>query len=57
MVDPLQTEAIIAAIQQLAQDEALRRQLVQAGFQNVQRFSWGKTAEQTLDVLEKAARE
>ena len=55
MVDPLDTEALAVAIQRLAGDEPLRRQLIEKGFENVKRFSWQKTARQVLATLEQAA--
>ncbi|MEM7116526.1 MAG: glycosyltransferase family 1 protein [Chloroflexota bacterium] len=55
LVDPLDTNAIRDGIIQLAHDAALRQTFVQKGLQNVKRFSWEKTAVQTLYILEKAA--
>jgi glycosyltransferase involved in cell wall biosynthesis len=55
LVDPLDTAALTTALQRIATDQALRRELVQQGWVNVQRFTWQKTAEQTLATLEKAA--
>ncbi len=52
LVDPLDTEAMAAAIRRLAQDEALRRALAAKGLVNVQRFSWGDTAGQVLNLFE-----
>lgn len=55
LVDPHDTNAIAAAIRQLAHDNALRQQLVQAGLANVRRFRWETAAQQTLDALLQAA--
>jgi glycosyltransferase involved in cell wall biosynthesis len=51
-VDPLDTASITNGIQQIAQDSSLRQQLVAAGFTNVKRFTWEKTAVQLLKILE-----
>ena len=51
LVDPLDTRAIAAALQQALADEPLRRQLQARGYANVARFSWQQCARQTLDVL------
>jgi len=55
LVDPLDIVELAAAIQRLASDEPLRRQLIEKGFENVKRFSWQKTARQVLATLEQAA--
>jgi len=57
LVDPLDAEAIAAARLRLSQDEELRQQLIDAGYENVKRFSWEKAARETLAVLEEAAQE
>lgn len=54
-VDPTDVDALAAAMLQLSQDEALRARLIEAGFANVQRFSWEKAAVQTYAVLAQAA--
>ena len=56
LVDPTDVDAIAAAMLRLSQDEALRQQLIEAGYANVKRFSWEKAARETLAVLEKAAK-
>lgn len=55
LVDPTDVEAIANAMLRLSQDEVLRQQLIEAGYANVQRFSWEKAARETLAVLEEAA--
>lgn len=55
LVDPENVEEIAAGIERLAQDEALRRRLVEAGRENVRRFSWQKAAQAALRTLEEAA--
>ena len=54
-VDPTDVDAIAEAMLRLSRDEALRQQLIEAGYANVKRFSWEKAAQQTLEVLEGAA--
>lgn len=56
LVDPTDIDAIADAMLRLSQDEALRQQLIAAGYENVKRFSWEKAAQETLAVLEKAAK-
>jgi glycosyltransferase involved in cell wall biosynthesis len=51
LVDPTDVEAIAQAMLTLSQDEALRQRLIEAGYANVQRFSWEKAAAETLAVL------
>ena len=55
LVDPTDVDAIANAMLRLGQDEVLRQQLIEAGYANVQRFSWEKAARETLAVLEEAA--
>ncbi len=57
LVDPTDIDAIADAMLRLSQDEALRQQLIAAGHENVKRFSWEKAAQETLAVLEKAAKD
>ena len=55
LVDPTDVDAIAQAMLRLSQDEALRQQLIEAGYTNVERFSWEKAARETLAVLLNAA--
>ena len=57
LVDPNDVEAIANAMLQLSQDEALRRKLIAAGYENLKRFSWEKAARETLSVLEETSKE
>jgi alpha-1,3-rhamnosyl/mannosyltransferase len=50
------TEALAAGLARLLEDEALRAELRAAGPQRAALFSWKKTAEKTLDVYERIAR-
>ncbi|MCZ7672876.1 MAG: hypothetical protein M5U34_40025 [Chloroflexi bacterium] len=43
LVDPLDTQAIAAAIQSLASNGELRQQLTAKGFENVKKFTWQET--------------
>ncbi len=56
LVDPLDTEALAQALEQVVTDGALRQRLVERGFDQVQRFSWRRCAEETLQVLEEVGR-
>ena len=51
LVDPYRTDAITAGLLRLLTDDALRADLAEKGFQQVQRFSWEKAARRTLDIL------
>jgi glycosyltransferase involved in cell wall biosynthesis len=52
LVDPLDTDAMTAALLRLAGEPALRERLRAAGFANLRRFSWQRCAQETLSVLE-----
>lgn len=56
LVDPLDSGAWAQAMRQVATDQDLRRTLVERGFEQVQRFSWRQTAQETLRILEEAGR-
>jgi glycosyltransferase involved in cell wall biosynthesis len=55
LVDPRSTEAIAEGLTRLARDPGLRAELAAKGLANVARFSWEKTARQTLEVFRLAA--
>lgn len=55
LVAPRNTAEITATIQHLLSTSSLQQHLIYKGFQNIQRFTWEKAAEQTLTVLEQAA--
>jgi len=44
-------QPIAPAIRELLSDSALRQRLISQGAQQVEKFTWDKTAEQTLEVL------
>jgi len=48
-------EEMAEAIEKLATDNSLRKKLIEGGIEWSQRFSWEKTAEKTLKVLEEVA--
>lgn len=54
-IDPLDVQALAAGLERLLEDSDLRRTLIAAGSANVQRFSWQRTAQETLRLLEMAA--
>lgn len=56
LVDPLNSEAIASAIQQLVQNESLRTCLAQDGQVWASRFSWEETARLTREVYKRAVR-
>jgi len=55
LVDPGDTSAIAAAMQQVATDPTLRENLIERGFANVRRFSWTACAQSVLGVIEQCA--
>jgi glycosyltransferase involved in cell wall biosynthesis len=55
-VDPLDSEAWAQAMRQVTTDPDLRQILVERGFEQVQRFSWRQTAQETLRILEEVGR-
>jgi glycosyltransferase involved in cell wall biosynthesis len=56
LVDPLDVEALAAAMAQLLTDDGLCAELSRKGRENARRFSWERCAAETLQVLEAAAR-
>lgn len=50
--DPYDTEDMALRISQVIRDEKLRKELIKSGRQQVQKYSWRKTAEQTLAIYE-----
>jgi glycosyltransferase involved in cell wall biosynthesis len=53
LVDPLDTRAWATALERALTDEELRVELTTRGYVQVERFSWQRAAEATLNVLEK----
>lgn len=50
LVDPYNSAEISQAVGEVSENKLLRRKLVDLGFENVKRFSWEKTAEETVKV-------
>ncbi len=56
LIDPTSVQELIAAIEEVL-TPACREELIQRGFKQVQRFSWAKTARQTLDIFKRVLKE
>jgi len=54
LIDPGQTEAIAAAMDKVLSDARFRDALIQAGFEQVRRFSWKNTAKGLVDAFKEA---
>lgn len=54
-IDPTDTDAMIAAIRQLATDPELRRERSERGLQRARSFSWTQTAREMLSVYHRVA--
>lgn len=50
LVNPQDSDEISEAIKKAAFDDELRNNLIKQGYENVKRFSWEKTAKETLEV-------
>lgn len=57
LVDPTSVNAIMTAMNSLFHDQEQRRNLIRLGQAQLIHFSWKKAAEETLEVLKKAAKE
>ncbi len=55
LVDPIDVSALASAIQRVLFEPGLRAALIEKGYQQVQKFSWTKAAQETLVVLEETA--
>jgi alpha-1,3-rhamnosyl/mannosyltransferase len=55
LVDPLDVDAISAAMGRLVDDEPMRAELIRRGAERVNQFTWTSAAEDALAVLEEAA--
>lgn len=53
LVDPMDVEAIAAAMQQVLSDPGLAAELRRRGLEQASKFSWERTARETLAVYEK----
>ncbi len=52
LVNPLDTDAISAAMMRLLTDSTLRQRLAAAGIEHVKRFSWAKSARQLKSIYD-----
>src|SRR6185437_7244145 len=50
-IDPEDADDIAAKITKLIDDKKLREELIEKGRKQVKKFSWEKTAKETLDIL------
>jgi glycosyltransferase involved in cell wall biosynthesis len=55
LFDPLDTMAMVAALSSVLNDSARRRELVQQGLLNLERFSWQRSAERVLSSIRELA--
>jgi len=56
MVDPWRIDDLTFAIKNLLTDQSSRKRLQTAGFSNIKRFNWAKTAQETIEVFSKLNR-
>lgn len=56
LADPLDVQAWAEALSRVITEQELRRTLIERGLEQVRRFSWEQTAQETLRVLEEADR-
>lgn len=54
MVDPYSVESISQAIDNINKNQKIRFNLIKNGFENVKKFTWKKTAEETIKVYQKS---
>lgn len=52
LVDPFNVQALANAMSNLVADSNLRSQLIEKGFERIKKFSWHKTAQETIQVYE-----
>lgn len=57
LIDPKNIEALSDAIYKMITDEPLRKDLIRKGMNQAKKFSWQKTAEETLTVYRKTFHE
>ena len=53
-VNPFKIQSIAQSLKEISFNEKLRKNLIKKGFENLKRFSWEKTAQETLKVLKEA---
>lgn len=52
-VSPENSKEIASAMQKIVIDRELRRKLIEEGYKNIQKFSWEKSIERHIELLEK----
>jgi glycosyltransferase involved in cell wall biosynthesis len=57
LIDPTDVGALTTALRRLLTDDALRQTLIARGREQVKGFAWARAARETMEVLERAARE
>ena len=57
LVDPKNIKEIASAIKQVLTDRKLREKLIDKGLERVKRFSWERTARETLKIYQQAYRD
>lgn len=55
-VDPKDSKEIAKAMEKMMNDSALRKKLIEKGKEQLKKFSWEKTAKETLAVLEQISK-
>jgi len=55
LVDPTDVRALAGAIERVLTDEALRVTLRARGIERAQRFTWARSAQETMQVYENVA--
>ncbi len=55
LVDPLDIEVLAQALHDVITDDGLGRELVARGYRQIERFSWRRCAQETLQVFDKIA--
>lgn len=56
LVNPFSIKDIRKAVEKIIEDRNFKEELIKKGFENVKRFSWEKTAKDTLEVYKEAIR-
>ncbi len=51
LVDPNNIQEIADAMNRVFSDDGLRNKMIEKGFKNMEKFSWGKCAGETMEVL------
>lgn len=54
LINPFDTEELIDALERVLEDETLRNDIAERGYERSKDFGWDKTAAQTLNVYEEA---